>query len=235
MFGPLRSSILTYLPRTSTSKNAVMIQDPDWPSDRRARNELVALALTGALHLLFESVLAQKTLFLIAAGIGWVGYLGLSVARRPGRLRDWGLWPAPLRSFRLPALVFLAGAAALGVTGALLGHRLLLPLHSLALFALYPIWGFAQQFLLQALLTRNLRGFVHSGVLVTILAATLFGVVHAPDTFLMAATFALGLLFTPVYLRERSILPLGLFHGFLGVLAFYWLLGRDPYLELLGG
>jgi hypothetical protein len=104
--------------------------DRNWPADRRARGELLALALTGTLHLLFESFLAQKTLFLVTAGAGWAGYLGLSVARRPGLLRDWGLWPAPLRSFSLPALVFLAGAAALGIAGALLGHRLLLPLHS---------------------------------------------------------------------------------------------------------
>ena len=46
--------------------------------------------------------------------------------------------------------------------------------------------------------------------------------------------FTLGLLFTPLYLHRQSLLPLGVAHGWLGVLAYYWLLGRDPWLELLG-
>ena len=207
----------------------------EWARGRRARWELVALVATGVLHLLFESVLEQKKWFLIAAASGWIGYLVLRLVRERGVLQEWGLWPVRRKSFLLPALVFVAGAGALALVGAMLGHQLLLPLHALVLFALYPIWGFAQQFLLQALLTRNLRAFISSTPLVTLIASLLFGIVHAPDVFLMAATFTLGLLFTPVYLRERSILPLGLFHGFLGVLAFYWLLGRDPYLELFGG
>ena len=59
-------------------------------------------------------------------------------------------------------------------------------------------------------------------------------VLEPGDRFLMGATAALALLFTPIYLRQKHVIPLGLCHGWLGVLAYYWLLGRDPWVELFG-
>ena len=104
------------------------------------------------------------------------------------------------------------------------------------LFALYPLWGWIQQFLIQALVVRNLerhRFFSHPFCLVPA-SAVLFALVHAPYVPLMLATFGLGLAFTPIYLRWRNLWPLGLYHGWLGALFYVWVLGRDPLLEAFG-
>jgi hypothetical protein len=199
---------------------------------RRAALEVSAVILTGAVHLLFEEVLHQKAPFIVLAILGWGTYFGLEIRRDPGVLKRWGLKFDRLRlDARVPGLVLLGGVATLAIAGAVQG-RLVFSWHMVPLLALYPIWGVVQQFMLQAMVSRNLETWFTSRWLITGVAAVLFGVVHWPDGFLMAGTLVLALVFTPIYLRERSILPLGVCHGWLGVLAYFWLLGRDPWLEL---
>ena len=50
----------------------------------------------------------------------------------------------------------------------------------------------------------------------------------------MMGTFILALLYTIVYLRERNLFALGLFHGWLGALFYYTVVGRDPFMEVFG-
>jgi CAAX prenyl protease-like protein len=203
------------------------------PRVSRAAYEVGAVVLTGVVHLLCEEVFHLKGPFIVAALVGWGSYLVYAYRRNPAVVADWGLarrgfW----RACRTPAVVLVLGAIALAVAGLTRGtfflHWSMLPL-----LALYPIWGIAQQFMVQAMVARNLRQLFPSAWPVVLVTATLFGLVHWPDTFLMGGTFVLGLLFTPIYLRKRHILPLGIAHGWLGVLAYYWLLGRNPWNELL--
>ena len=109
--------------------------------------------------------------------------------------------------------------------------------HMIPLLLFYPVWGLIQQFLVQALVAGNLSGT--SGVVgapwfVTIVCAGLFAVVHLPDLVLAICTFLLGLAFTPIYLKWRNLWPLGIYHGWLGVFVYFWVLNRDPWLEMLG-
>jgi len=200
----------------------------------RSHLELTAVILTGAVHLVFEEVFHLKGPFIILALLCWGAYLGISIRKDRLILEEWGLTLTGFgRAMVTPALVLLAGILLLGTIGALRG-TLTLSLHMVPLLALYPVWGIAQQFMVQAMVSRNIHAVLHSTWAATFIAAILFGVVHWPDRFLMPATFTLALVFTPIYLKQKSILPLGLCHGWLGVLAYYWLLGRDPWLELFG-
>lgn len=107
----------------------------------------------------------------------------------------------------------------------------------LPLLALYPIWGLIQQFLVQSLFARNLQrefAVFRSPLRIAPLAALVFSVVHWPDLRLCALTFVLGLVFTPIYLRWRNLWPLGMWHGWLGVFAYFWVLARDPWVEMFG-
>jgi membrane protease YdiL (CAAX protease family) len=63
--------------------------------------------------------------------------------------------------------------------------------------------------------------------------ALLFGLAHWPDGVLMATTFLLGVVFIPMYLRWRNLWPLGVYHGWLGALMYFWILQRDPVAEIL--
>lgn len=200
----------------------------------RAHAELLAVVATGAVHLVFEEVLGQKAAFIALATVAWTAYLVWSVRRERGVVDEWGLGRRGLRE-TVPAagLVLVVGAIALAAASVALGH-FRLHWHMLPLLALYPVWGVVQQFVVQGLLARNLDASGAHPAVTTLATAALFGLVHWPDRFLMAATFALALLFTPIWLRHRNVWPLGIAHGWLGVLAYYWLLGRDPWTELFG-
>jgi uncharacterized protein len=62
----------------------------------------------------------------------------------------------------------------------------------------------------------------------------MFGFMHYPDRWLMAGTFVLALLYCLIYLRERNLFALGLFHGWLGAVFYYTVVGRDPFMEIFG-
>jgi len=211
------------------------IPDVDFASAarRRAALELAAVVATGGLHLLFESVLHAKAAFIAAAGIGWCSYLVWRARREPDVLRVWGFRRDNLApALRRAALASVPCAAFLLCLTAILGHEI--PLVPLAwMLALYPFWGLVQQFLLQAIVASNIARVAGRKLPAVLIAATLFGVVHAPDWALCGLTFGVGLIFIPLWFWTPNILPLGLFHGWLGALAYLGVLGRDPWAEIL--
>ena len=202
-----------------------------------SRREVFAVIFTGAAHLFCEEILEVKWLFMFVAFTAWGSYLARKIYQERTLLQQWGFrWEHLGISLSVAGGVFLIGAA--GIAG--IAHAqgtFSFHWHLFPLFVVYPAWGLIQQFLLQALITRNLiigAPWLRSAWRVTLIAALLFAVAHWPDRILMEATFLLGLAFTPIYLRWRNLWPLGLFHGWLGTVTYFWLLGRDPWLELLG-
>lgn len=200
-----------------------------------ARWELPAVLLTGVAHLFFEEVLEAKALFIALAVAFWGTYVAVRVRRQPQVLALWGFRRDGIEiSLRAATVVFVVAAGGMALAAVLRGTLTANP-HMLPLLVVYPLWGWVQHFLLQALVARNLVHILHSPWAVTPIAAIFFGLIHWPDEVLMVATFLLALCFTPIYLRWRNLWPLGIYHGWLGVLAYYWILRRDPWQELLGG
>jgi uncharacterized protein len=134
------------------------------------------------------------------------------------------------------AVLFTAGALALGAYAYWQG-RLWLPLYAVLLFLLYPVWGLIQQFLALGVAVQNLElvpVLSRQKWLLAVLSAVLFGAVHAPDLRVVAATFLLELILVPIFLRYRNLWPLGVVHGWLGMLFYLWGLGRDVVAESFG-
>ena len=151
-----------------------------------------------------------------------MGEVGLTSAR---------LGPA----FRDATLVALGATAVMAGLGARQG-MLRLGGDAVPLFLLYPIWGVVQQLLVQGMVAANLTAAADplgSPWAVTPVAAVLFGAVHVPNRRLTAATFALGLAFTPLYLRHGNLWPLGLYHGGLGALFYVWVFDRNPWRDMV--
>ena len=207
------------------------MQDTFHPGSRRWF-EVGAVVATGLLFLLFRYIRLQGVFVPVAASF-WTGFVWHHARRDPSVLRTWGFrldtfWPAfqAATAFSLPVAVVMA------LVGASRG-TLRCPPHAWILMTLYPIWGVVQQFLVQALLVRNLEGSLpRSGLF--LLGSCLFAIVHVPEAPLMLATFGLGLVYIPLYLRHRNLWPLGLYHGWLGTLFYLWVLGRDPWVETFG-
>ena len=194
--------------------------------------EPAAVVATGLLNIVFENLLHLKSVFIAAALLAWGVYLLHSARRDPSRWRVWGF-----RRDTLPGSALWASAAGVPAAAAMLlyglhaGHLPPPPSFWLIL-VLYPVWGLLQQFLLNSLLAANLRMLLPAGAVVPV-AAALFSVAHAPDLTLMSLTFFAGCLWIFIFLRHPNLWPLGIWHGLLGALAYYAVLGRDPLRMLI--
>jgi len=197
----------------------------------------MAVIATALLHPIFVDVLHERAVFIGLALVGWVSYIGVQAWRKANLLEELGLRKEGLVPAFLAASVF--GVVAL-VAMALMAearHALVFRWQILLLLALYPVWGMVQQLLVQGIFVRAMVTIgigVWPKVVATALAALLFGAVHLPDLLLAGATCVVGAVFTLIYLRWRNLWPLGLYHGWLGVFFYYWVLGRDPWGEMFG-
>lgn len=205
--------------------------------------EPIAVIITGVFNLLPDSVIPQGVFIAIALG-AWLTYAVVRAVRDKGVLSRWGFGTRNLkRAMLVTSAVGLGGYAILAVAGLALHGELLMSVHMLPLLALYPIWGVVQHWLVQALFVGNVMGLSQNQTpvsfksartwIVIAIAAVLFGLTHVPDWPIMAGTFAMGWLFTPIYLRYRSLWPLGLWHGWLAVPAYFWMLQFDPWKDVL--
>jgi len=201
----------------------------------RAVYEIGAVIATAVLHPVFKGILHQRALFIALALGGWLAYFGARCRREQGVLQQLGFRKEGLGPAFLAASAF--SAAALIVMAVIAGTQqtIIFRWQMFLLLALYPVWGTMQQLLLQGIFVRTVATpgtGLWPRLLVTIAAALLFGAVHLPDMRLAGATCLLGAVFTLIYLRWRNLWPLGLYHGWLGVFFYYWVLGRDPWGEM---
>jgi hypothetical protein len=198
-------------------------------------SEFVAVVATGVLHLVFKS-LGAKGLFIALASVSWTGYIVWRVRRDRTMWESWGFRTDNLRqAFFWPSVVFVVSGMAMAWYGVMTG-RVLWQGHMLFLLLLYPLWGILQQFLVQALGVHNLMQlFPRHGLLLAMpVGVILFAGVHFPNWRLMLATGLLACFFIPLYLRDRNLWPLGLYHGWLGTFFYLWVLGRDPWVSVFG-
>jgi hypothetical protein len=197
--------------------------------------EVLAVMMTGILHLVFKSF-GAKGLFIALAGVSWVGYIIWRVRQDSSLWVKWGFQTKNLSAaFFWPTVIFVVGVTLMAWYG-LANDRVLWQDHILFLLLLYPLWGLLQQFLVQALGVANLMTvFPKPGWMVAMpVGIVLFTLIHFPNGLLMLATGLMAGLFIPCYLRERNLWPLGLYHGWLGTFFYLWVLGKDPWVSVFG-
>lgn len=88
------------------------------------------------------------------------------------------------------------------------------------LFISYPLWGIAQQFLLQSIIFVRLLRILKNKKATIVAAAVIFSLIHAPGIPLMAITFIAGLCCCILFSRHRNIFTLGMFHAVMAGMAF---------------
>ena len=196
--------------------------------------EVAAVFVTAILHFIFYEVPSGRGPFIVVTTLAWSVYVAFRIRRDPEALREFGLSTHALgRSAAAASVVLVTGVAFCMMVGLSRGTVRFIP-HMLILALLYPLWGLLQQLLVQAMVVRNLVPVLSTPVVITI-AAVLFGIVHLPHVVLAVSTAILGAVFTLIFTRWANVWALGVCHGWLGVFFYYWVLGRDPWLEILAG
>ncbi|MGZ8536887.1 MAG: CPBP family glutamic-type intramembrane protease [Flavisolibacter sp.] len=175
--------------------------------------------------------------FIVAAIVFWVAYIIYRSRKNPGVIKYWGFRTDNFKTVVKKVLPFGIAAIISFIGIGLYQGTINITWHIIPILILYPIWGIIQQFLLIALTAGNMQDYkgtrLHEGFIIFI-TALLFATIHYPFIWLIIGTFILAVLYGWIYLKERNIYVLGLFHGWLGGLFYYTVLDKDPFLETFG-
>jgi CAAX prenyl protease-like protein len=208
------------------------LHSPPTAAERAKR--LVELAVVVAIavgHSRFGH-LVKGWQFIVPALVLGLAYLERSVASGGRTLASYGITGANLRASAVWSSCVVAVVLSAGLVDASL-TREPIPRDFWVLLALYPVWGFAQQFLVQGVFHENL---LRLGVPTfwAIAATTLvFAFAHHPASRLMYISAAGGLVFSVLFARFRNIVPLGIAHGVCGAIVYQLILHRDPLQHFL--
>jgi len=206
-------------------------------TDNRRKYEILAVLLTGAGKLVFMDVLNWKLFFIILSIVGWTAYVIYRHKNVKGILAYWGFRTDNVKEVTLKILPFgVVSIIAFLIVG-YMRNTINFNWHIIPILIFYPIWGVIQQFLVIGLVAGNMQDLQKNKLnqfAIIVLTATLFGLVHYPYYWLIAGTFVLALVYGFIYLKARNVYVMGLFHGWLGGLFFYTVVGRDPFAEVFG-
>jgi len=200
------------------------------------KTEIFAVVLTGLMKFLVVDMLAAKFWFILLVGAFWITYISWRIYKEKSVLEVWGLGMSGLKQtfkvLSIPALVLTIGSIWYGLSK----EVLIFNWHIIPVMIFYPLWGTIQQFLIISLFGGNIYDLDNhrlSKQAIVGITAVLFSLVHYPSFPLMAATFLLAICYCFIYLRFRNITVLGLFHGWLACAFYFFVLGRDPWLEFI--
>ncbi|GHN01142.1 hypothetical protein WSM22_26310 [Cytophagales bacterium WSM2-2] len=206
-------------------------------TDRIRKFEISAVVLTVAGKFIFADYLNWKLPYDTIAILSWTLYVVKRKKQIPGIAKYWGFRTDNIKKVTMIILPYGVSMAILCFVVGIYRDTINITWHIIPILILYPIWGTVQQFLLMSLTSGNLNDLSNSNLnkgLVVLVSAVLFGIIHYPYTWLMIGTFVLAIFYGFVYLKEKNLYVLGVFHGWLGAILFYTVVGRDPFNELIG-
>ena len=206
-------------------------------SNKRRIIEILAVVFTAIGKFVFMDHLNWRLPFVAFAIIAWTTYIIYRSNTPKGITRYWGFRTDNFKAVMKKVLPYGLLAVIAFVCIGLYQGTINITWHIIPILILYPLWGIIQQFLLIALTAGNMQDMkgqkLHNGIII-LLSALLFALVHYPFVWLMIGTFILAIFYGFIYLKERNLYVLGLFHGWLGALFYYTVLDRDPFLEIFG-
>ncbi len=206
-------------------------------SNKRRILEIVAVILTAIGKFVFMDFLNWRLGFVSVTIVAWSIYVINRRRNEVGILKYWGFRTDNFKSVARKILPLGVLSVIFFVVIGIVQNSINITWHILPILVLYPVWGIIQQFLLIAITSGNMQDFRGQNLnkwIIILLSALLFAIVHYPFVWLMVATFILAIFYGFIYLGERNIYALGLFHGWLGAVFYYTVLYRDPFLETFG-
>lgn len=201
----------------------------------RQKFEILAVIATALGKFLFYDILDQRLIFILIMFAFWGVYMYRRIRKSSKILQDWGFRSDNFHMVFKKVLPFGIVAILACFTIGYLQGTLNPHWHALPILLVYPLFGVLQQFLLMSLVAGNMQlqqNFSNTTIIIT--TSVLFGLLHYPYGWLMFGTFALSLFYTFIFLRQRNLYVLGIFHGWLGAIFYYTVVDKDPFLEVFG-
>ncbi len=166
------------------------------------------------------SAAAGRSKAIVAIPIGLAFALMIGSHRLRGeRLRDLGFrfdnFFQALKLLLLPMLIVAIASLLIGLASG--ARPNFMRWHAerwlAAQLALGVLWGFAQQYVLQAFVNRRAQIIWGAGAFSILLTALTFAVLHLPNPWLMVVTLIGGLIWAAVYQRAPNLFALALSHS----------------------
>ena len=199
--------------------------------------EILAVFLTAMGKFLFMDYLNWRFPFVAGVSLLWLIYIFYRWKVNPEILKHWGFRTDNFSQVLRMVLPFgVIGLIAMIAIGIIQG-TINITWHLIPILITYPIWGTIQQFLLIALLAGNMSELKTSKLgkpAIILISAVMFAGVHYPFWWLIGATFILAIFYGYIYLKQKNLYVLGLFHGWLGGIFYYTVMGSDPFLDTFG-
>lgn len=199
--------------------------------------EVAALALTGIGKFVFMDWLDLKFLYISVTIVFWIGYIFFRYKENKAILQYWGLNTLHFKKtfFQLfpVALLIVIGFI---VVGEYIETNIL-SWHIIPILILYPLWGVIQQFIMIGIFASNLRDMQSVQLpqyVIVILIALIFAGIHYPFLFLIIGTFFLALAYTTLFFKNRNLIVMGIYHGWLGAFFYYTIMGQDVLMDVFG-
>lgn len=205
-------------------------------ASRAAYFELIAVPITAGAKFVIFDMMQKQFWFIISASAFWAGYLIYNFFTSSERITQWGFRKKGFWESSRLLLPLAVIAIVLFITYGIDTGKAIVNWHIIPSLLTYPVWGIAQQFVIMALVAGNLNDLEKYKIprfLIIIISALLFSGVHFPNYQLMAGTFILALVYTTVYLKYRNLWVLGILHGWLGSIFYFFVLGKDAWLRFL--
>ena len=206
-------------------------------SNKRRILEICAVILTAIGKFIFMDFLNWRFLFVVVSILLWSTYIFNRSKKQKGILKYWGFRTDNFKTVLKKVFPFGIISIIAFLNIGFIQGTINLTWHLIPILIAYPIWGTIQQFLLISLVAGNLQDLklkeIRSSVII-LFSAMLFSIVHYPIGWLMIGTFILAIFYGYIYLKNRNLYVLGLFHGWLGGLFYYTVLNTDPFLQTFG-
>ena len=207
-------------------------------SDQLVKFEIFAVVVTAFLKFILIDWLNLRAIYLVLICLFWLGYIFYRYKSDPSILSRWGIQQHNFRTtslYLLPfAMICIGGFIIYGMAA----QTAVINWHLIPILLAYPLWGLMQQFIVAGLIAGNLKDFTNpkfKKYQIILITSLLFSLVHYPDNLLMVFTFIMQWIFTTAFLRWKNIWPLGLYHGFIGTILLFFIMGRDLWEELILG
>lgn len=194
--------------------------------------EIIGALFTAIGKFVFMDWLGLLLPFIVGVIGFWGTYIIYRIRADKQVLDTWGFRRTYLKeSFVVVSIFAVISIFALMIFGTYM-EVILWSWGMVPLMFLYPFWGLIQQFLVLGLFTGNLNRLEANKPpkwFLVVLTAFMFGGLHYPNMLLMIGTSLLAIFYTIVFLKYRNLWPLGLFHGVLGAIFYYFALGVDQF------